>query len=418
MANVMQPHPQIGFHPGPVKQAPSPFGFGFGLSSQAQAMGYGWSGHALAHPPQSGFQPASAVIQPSPQRSHKRRHEPDDDADDENRHVRDHSMDRSPTPERPKRGVPKRARVAPTEEATGKTDKQGKENKSPGAGEDSDVDVGVLLASLPPQSLLPLLTSMLNAQPALKPLVLSLIPRPTLETATQALAQAARKLRDAYPYSNSPFSQPTATSAAGFGSGYGSHKLSSSMSFGFGSSAPQSGQTQPSQNGGMRDSYILSRLRPHIHEFVTTCLSYLPYFSYIPVPPSTTSSNSAPHSNSTALQSQHKDKCHPSETFTFLSTLTTHILSQPQLAQSSLSPMLLTRLTEEWKAWVDRVDEVVNREGGMFGGETVRQWERGLDEFAEAKGNGFEVLRVVRDNWVQKVGWLVGRSAHHPMEEL
>lgn len=93
----------------------------------------------------------------------------------------------------------------------------------------------------------------------------------------------------------------------------------------------------------------------------------------------------------------------------------THLLSQPPLTQSSLAPLLLPRLLEEWKAWVDRVDEVVNREGGMFGQEEVRNWERGLDDFAAAKGYGLEAMKEVRDRWVLKVGWLVGRQ---PMEEL
>ena len=54
---------------------------------------------------------------------------------------------------------------------------------------------------------------------------------------------------------------------------------------------------------------------------------------------------------------------------------------------------------------------MVNQEGGMFGGETVRSWEKTLDEFAEARGpEGWSVMREVRDRWVAKVGWLVGRN--------
>lgn len=166
----------------------------------------------------------------------------------------------------------------------------------------------------------------------------------------------------------------------------------------------------------MREEYILSRLRPHITDFVNACFSYLPYFSYI-----TTSADthghvpSHTHSHAAALQSQHKDKSHPSETFQYLYALTSEVLSQPTLTQSSLVPLLLPRLADEWKAWVDRVDEAVNQKGGMFGKEAVGSWERGLDEFAQVKGNGLEVMREVRDRWVVKVGWLVGRQ---PMEEL
>lgn len=123
-------------------------------------------------------------------------------------------------------------------------------------------------------------------------------------------------------------------------------------------------------------------------------------------------------SHAAALQSQHKDRSHPTETFLFLSSLTSHILSQPPLTQSALVPQILPRLTEEWKAWVDRVDQVVNLEGGMFGSETVRTWESGLDDYAQAKWEGSEVMRQMRDHWVAKVGWLVGRQPVQPMEEL
>lgn len=75
----------------------------------------------------------------------------------------------------------------------------------------------------------------------------------------------------------------------------------------------------------------------------------------------------------------------------------------------------MPRLTQEWKAWVERVDQVVNRDGGMFGQEVVRSWESGLDRFADSKGDGVEAMRAIRDQWVSKVGWLVGRQ---PMEEL
>lgn len=169
----------------------------------------------------------------------------------------------------------------------------------------------------------------------------------------------------------------------------------------------------------MREEYIVSRLRPHIQEFVSACLSYLPYFSIATLSePASSSRSQAAQSHAYALRQQHKDKLHPTETYIFLSALTSHILAQPPLTQASLTPMLASGLAEEWKAWVDRVDQTVNREGGMFGRETVTTWERGLDEFAQSKDNGMEMMKDIRDRWVSKVGWLVGRQAVHAMEEL
>jgi hypothetical protein len=147
MANVI--HPPIEFHPGLVNHSPSPFGFGFGLSLPSSAMA-GWS--STGHTHSAAFhQLASSINQPSALRVQKRRCESDDVGDNgRNGHganARDDAMDRSPTPERPKRAPPKRARVAPPETPS-KDDKTKKENKAPGTGDDNDVDVGVLLGGL------------------------------------------------------------------------------------------------------------------------------------------------------------------------------------------------------------------------------------------------------------------------------
>lgn len=129
-------------------------------------------------------------------------------------------------------------------------------------------------------------------------------------------------------------------------------------------------------------------------------------------------SSSAHQSHSSTLQALNKDKCHPSETYLFLAALTRQVLSQPPLTQSALAPLLLSRLVKEWEAWVDRVDQTVNKDGGMFGGETVGGWMRGLDDSAQAGNEWGEAMRAVRDQWVTKAGWLVGRSEQQPMEEL
>ena len=238
---------------------------------------------------------------------------------------------------------------------------------------------------------MPLLNSLLNVQPCLKTIILSLIPRPSLETAIQALGQSSKKLRDAYPYSN-----PSSISFSG-----------PSTTFGFGK--PSHSHNQPtfaSTNTGMRDSYVISRLRPHIAEFVSTCLSYLPYFSSLPTP------EQRPADQPSLAHSHPRGKSSPTETFLFLAAITNHVISHPPLTQSSLGPLLLPRLCEEWMAWIQKVDETVNRQGGMFGSETVESWIRGLDEMAGSKmGEGGEnMMGAVRDLWVSKVGWMVGRT--------
>ncbi|KAG6851200.1 hypothetical protein H0H93_015210 [Arthromyces matolae] len=356
-----------------------------GPSSSSSMAPLGWQpSSTLGHTNPAAFQQLASSV--SLARAQKRRFE----ADDDTAGGRDTSMDRSPTPERPKRAAPKRTRVLSPSDALTKDDNGLKENKDPSGTDDHDVDVGVLLASLPTQSLLPLLTSLLNAQPSLKTTILPLIPRPTIEIVTQALGQSAKKLRDAYPYSSSStFSQPS---------------FSTSFTFGRSSNGNSTAASFPAgQHNGMRDSYVISRLRPHISEFVAACFSYLPYFSSLSSPTS---------GHATTLQTLQKDKSHPSETFSFLCAVTNHIISQPPLAQAELVQQLIPRLSEEWKAWVNHVDDIVNRSGGMFGRETVEQWGRALDEMAEAKMvDGNEVMRRTKELWVLKVGWLIGRNA-------
>ncbi|KAI6007268.1 hypothetical protein EDD15DRAFT_2210082 [Pisolithus albus] len=394
MANVV--YPQLDFLHSPANHPTSRFGFGFGLSGSPPFMNPGKQ--EPGHKQPVAFQQLTSHmnIPQQVQRVQKRRHEPDEETDSFRQVGRDVTMDRSPTPERPKRAVPKRARVAHPTDANGESNtKEGKQRD-----EEEDVDVGVLLASLPPQSLLPLLNAMLNAQPSLK-------------TALQTLDHSARKLRDAYPYSSTPaFTPIVTTSSLGFGSGFGSQKSNLN-------SVDHQRFTSMTDGSQMRESYVLSRLRPHINDFVSVCMSYVPYFSYIRAAEvSANGSGSPARSHSSTLQVQHKDKPHPSETFLFLSALTSHIFSQPSLTQSSLVPLLLPRLSQEWMAWIDRIDEVVNREGGMFGGESVRAWERTLDEFADTRGPHGSVLKEVRDRWVAKVGWLVGRNVQQAMDEL
>ncbi|KAF8445865.1 hypothetical protein L210DRAFT_3610452 [Boletus edulis BED1] len=413
MANVV--HPPLNFIHEPTHLSTSRFGFGFGLPGSSPTGTGKQPVYTPGHTQPSAFQQLTSHISitPAPHRIQKRRLESEDEAESSRHGGRDVPMDRSPTPERPKRAAPKRAKVTSQDDES-KDQPCSRTSKNPDG--DNDVDVGVLLASLPPQALLPLLNSLINAQPSLKTLILPLIPRPTLDTAIQALEQSARKLRDAYPYSNTPsFSSVSATTSLGFGFGFNSQRT------GFGSTMEDDQRSSGANDGsGMRESYILSRLRPHIHEFVSAWMSYVPYFSYVSCTQgdSRHEVDSWSRGHSAVLPSQHKDKSHPTETFVFLSALTTHITCQPALTQASLAPLLLPRLSKEWVAWVDRIDQMVNREGRMFGGETVRSWEKALDEFADARGpEGWGVMREVRDRWVSRVGWLVGRNVVQPMEE-
>jgi len=146
MANVVYPQTKVDLH-GSINSSAFSSGFGFGLSSPSMI---GWSpssGHgALTH--HVAFQQLASSISQSSSRPQKRRLEQDDEQDNGtcrlNPGTRDDAMDRSPTPERPKRAVPKRARTTPATASSntkdGVTPRDTKEQQS-----DQDIDVGVLL---------------------------------------------------------------------------------------------------------------------------------------------------------------------------------------------------------------------------------------------------------------------------------
>lgn len=265
---------------------------------------------------------------------------------------------------------------------------------------------------MPSESLLPILTALVKQQPTLKSSILPLIPRPTLDTALEALSSAAKQLRDAYPYSNAPSSQPSPTPGGfapsfAFRGGFGS----------FGSATPVRPHSVQSpfaaqssiSNGAMRPQYVQDRIGPAVTKFVGACHTYLPYFSHLPQQ----STSPLPRLQSLPIS---QNIC---ETFTFLFHLTSQILSQPPLAQATLVPMLLPRLTAEWMAWVNRVDVNVNQEAGMFSTGPVTTWSQGLDELCSPRSSQalHELMHSARKRWLSSVGWLVNRGpSPEPMD--
>ena len=138
MANVVHPHPQIDFHHSSSLGHPPQIGLGLSLSMSSSLVGFSHSHSNVVQPPPS--------INPS--RALKRRFEQDDEQADQSYSngsgARDVAMERSPTPERPKRAPPKRARNSSTFAQEPKGGRMPKEHPNSSV-ENQDVDVGVLL---------------------------------------------------------------------------------------------------------------------------------------------------------------------------------------------------------------------------------------------------------------------------------
>jgi hypothetical protein len=345
--------------------------------------------------------------------------------------------------------------------------------------------------------------ALLDKEPSITRLLISVIPRPAAEAAREAIVQATKQLRDAIPYSAAQPAAPATTRSqyVGIGgrasafesnttasstssvlglnpgtSGFGALALNTGtggVDFGFGSPAPS--KSREGAAAGQRDAYVLSRLRPAIQAFVSTVHAYLPYFSLIPAPISLSSLQNKATSPGKSGETQ----AHPDETFVVLASLTNSILTLPSKVVTALNEQstLPDRLTKEWKAWLDYLDESVNVKGEMFSRDQARSWIHALDSFAQGNtvasstapgfgssfayggsvgfgfggsssyagsgwgptgssgvgswgtGNSSTVpahnlpeLKNVRDEWVKRVGWLVGRqppaAGFEAMDEL
>jgi len=143
MANVLAQLPQFGFnhshspnHP-PLPVAPTP------------AIMAGW-GPVVHQPPPNHQLPAARV--------QKRRLEQEDE-DVEAR--LDVVMERSPTPERPKRAPPKRARRVDPSSRGGS---QNIQDPKDGGSSENEVDIGVLLGIFYPESVLMFISNQIYAQ--------------------------------------------------------------------------------------------------------------------------------------------------------------------------------------------------------------------------------------------------------------
>ena len=144
MANVLAQLPQFGFnhshspnHP-PLPVAPTP------------AIMAGWG--PVVHQPSSNHQLPATRVQ-------KRRLE----QEDEDTEVRlDIVMERSPTPERPKRAPPKRARRVDPSSSNGS---QNNRDSKDGGSSDNEVDIGVLLGMFNLQLVFMSTSNQIYAQP-------------------------------------------------------------------------------------------------------------------------------------------------------------------------------------------------------------------------------------------------------------
>lgn len=256
-----------------------------------------------------------------------------------------------------------------------------------------------MLASLSKPALLGILHSLLSQQPDLKAVITSLLPAPSIEAFTGALAVAERKVLDALPVGSN-----------------------------------------------LRDEYVWSRIRTPLEEYVAEARAALSQFC-IPISAGSTSTFPSGDEASAAI--------HPATTFNFLFELTqsvrklevilpraplpfgssyatnaTCISSSPQPSinnPSTLNPRdplisFLPPLFNQWHVLATRLSTLVNQNGHVLSADTVRQWFRQLDALVQGSGGshghvshsdnttsiGRRASEAVRERFVRELGWLIG----------
>ncbi|TKA53307.1 hypothetical protein B0A53_04325 [Rhodotorula sp. CCFEE 5036] len=253
-------------------------------------------------------------------------------------------------------------------------------------------DLGKALASLDKPALLDVFSRLLSTQPALAPLISTLLPTPSLSTVLATLASLERAVNAATP-----------------------------------------------TGAFVRPEYVWSRVRVPVEEFVTESRRFIGLF----VP------NQAPPAGHTVTE---EDLSHPSTCFEFLEALTRALLrletllpavppstspSSPSPSSSNNNPLgahLMPLTLNAWHTFLTRLSTAVQSHGKVLPNSLVQSWFDRLDDlaaesvrdrvfggaggFSNGSGSGAgagasasavrRAMQGVRDRAKKELGWLVG----------
>ncbi|WWD17755.1 hypothetical protein CI109_102196 [Kwoniella shandongensis] len=257
-----------------------------------------------------------------------------------------------------------------------------------------DIDVGILLATLPPSAHLPILLQVLRDNPSLSASILPQIPRPDLRSCINELECGLDRIRKLVGPIQSMYGLQTSVSSA----------------------------------------RRWERVRDEVETFCRTASTYIRYIT-----------STSP--GATAID--------PQSLFALLHPLTTHLLFLLALIPSS-SPFgngiqsatpgnvvleLAKLILSKWNTWILELAAEVNDRGGMYPYSVVIQWADTLDHIVSGPSTSSsdqsivphwssssstvqspepdsqslqpsfrEAFVPIRDQFLTRVGWLVGRS--------
>ncbi|WVQ82655.1 hypothetical protein IAT38_004787 [Cryptococcus sp. DSM 104549] len=419
MAHPLTQHPSSSL-PFSFPPRPSPLSFGFGHppSHPSPSPSFGSPARpALAQWPTFGQTQTPSRPAPSPSRPKVGSYSAAQSSLKRTRRSRSPSGSPPPSPTPPTGG----ASTSPSHSAIGGSAQKGSDAPGQGVGQrqikrsrlhagqteqagDGEVDIGIMLATLPPSAHLPILLQLLRANPSLSSSVLAQIPQPDLRSCNAELDRIAAQI----------------SKAAG--------PVFPSMGF----------------PGGLADARRWERVRGDVDLFCRTATTYIRYIT-------------SPTQKSVITDL--------SSLFSFLQPLTQHLLLILALIPSSspstpsqgtpASPTPATTsvldlaklILSTWTEWVTSLSTDVNQKGGMHPHSIVSHWAETLDQLAapapppavnsvfsqpasthwsssswgnpaqgQAQGEAAlvvsfrEAVGNVRDQFVGQVGWLIGRQ--------
>ncbi|WVQ97557.1 hypothetical protein IAU59_004671 [Kwoniella sp. CBS 9459] len=226
-----------------------------------------------------------------------------------------------------------------------------------------NLDVGILLASLPASAHLPILLQLLRAHPDLSTEVLPHIPQPDLRTCVKELQSIFDRVQKVAGPVNI---------AAGFGSA----------------------ETSASQ---IAESRRWERSREEVDVFCRTASTYIRYFTK-PSP-----------NQSLDLQSL----------FVFFYPLTNQLYYLLRLIPSSSTSNTVLDLAKlilsSWTTWVDSLSREVNGSGGMYPHSVVTQWADALDQLTSGNSANHSALSPA-PNHTSTFGWSTAQQPASSMQ--
>ena len=206
-----------------------------------------------------------------------------------------------------------------------------------------------------------ILTTVVAQQPALKPIIQSLIPPPSLDAFSAELAQLEKRVLDSVP-----------------------------------------------RGLNLRDEYVWNRVRAPLDDYVTENRTFLN--SFVPSQAGNMDDGNPPSIIFAFLASL---------TASYLRIES--VLPRSAMAASPsvyrvnagdpLSSHLLPALFNAWHTFATRLAYSINSQGRILSAETVRSWFRTLDEMAtggHVDSTARRACETVRDRLVKEVGWTIG----------